>query len=237
MSKIQIFSKTLTGKFRSVNQDACTYFQTKEKGMLIAVADGVGKHHHSHLASQIVCQTLQTKLTQDTLTTTDDNEILVWFKKSVLPEIEKKLTTFTEKIATTLTLVLLWQKKFYLLHIGDTRLYQWKREKNTFFKITQDHSVMNNLDDTFSWLKGGKHLKNVVSNYGQCYVDFYVAPLDPGYLFLTTDGLHDFIDLEFAHQVLQNHKLKEETKIEILFNQALNAGSLDDITCVLIKLT
>lgn len=235
MKTIQIFSKSLTGKFKNKNQDTFVYVVNSQKQILLAVADGVSSYDNSGLASQIVCKILKTHF-QKTIFS-DDVDVLKWFKTVVLTDIRKKLNALIGKAATTLTAVFLFKNKFYFLHIGDTRLYQFKKSKKQLLQLSRDHNFASDANDTVSWLKGKKYLQNSLSNYRDCYIDFYAFMLTDGYLLLTTDGLHDFVNFAMFQQILADDKLDEKVKIEIFFNQAITAGSLDDITCLLVKMS
>ena len=85
-------------------------------------------------------------------------------------------------------------------------------------------------------MKGEKFLTNSISNTSNCYIDVEEIQLKPGYLILTTDGMHDFIDQHFIYQTLSNKEYTEKEKIELLFEKSRFAGSLDDITCLLAKI-
>ena len=235
MKTIQIFTKSTAGRLKKQNQDACLSLVNDKKQILVAIADGVGSYVDSQIASQITCQILK-KHFLNTQFNSQNTNLLKWFEKQVLTEIKNKLYSFSEKTATTLTAVFIWDNQFYLLHIGDTRLYQFKSDKKQLLQISHDHSFVDRTTDSLSWLKGKKYLENAISNQHNCYIDFYSFALTSGYLLLTSDGLHDFVSSEFFQQVLSNDQLEEKVKIEILFNQAINAGSLDDITCVLVKM-
>lgn len=236
MKTIEIFSKTLSGKFKKQNQDVLLSTVNKYQQILIAVADGVGSYWNSQAASQTVC-----KVFKELFLTTDFRTLRLnlsdWFKQNVVMSAQKQLDNFVDRVATTLTAVIFFQNKWHVLHVGNTRLYQFKNEKRHLLQLTRDHNFTNNNDDTLSWLQGKKYLQNAISNYQNCYVDYHTFVAASGYLLLTSDGLHDFVQLSFLEQIIASEQIKEKAKIEALFNQAINAGSFDDITGLLIKIT
>ena len=60
------------------------------------------------------------------------------------------MNALSGKVATTLTAVLLVNDKLHLLHVGDTRLYQFKKDKKQLLQLTHDHSVLGDNNDTLS---------------------------------------------------------------------------------------
>jgi PPM family protein phosphatase len=64
--------------------------------------------------------------------------------------------------------------------------------------------------------------------------DFYEANLRDAFLFLSSDGLHDFVRKETIREVVVSNRDNLQKSCEDLVNMALEAGSDDNITVVLV---
>lgn len=236
MINIKIYSKSIKGIRKESNQDLVFWDKNRFQQILLGIADGVGSYKESRSLTQIVAKVLKVAFQTENFEHFHVSDLQKWVQKIINEQIYHQAIKIFSKVATTLTFVIICSKIAYFFHVGNTRLYQFNRRTNQLFKLTEDHNFVSGNDDTFSWMKGKKFLKNSVSNFHKCYVDFHPFMLKTGYLFLTTDGLHDFVDYKEIQNVLQYSHYQEKEKIEFLFKKALLTGSLDDITCLLAKI-
>lgn len=235
MQKIRILSKTVTGKNKKENQDYLFYHQNQYKQIILAIADGVGIYQNSKIASGIVCQIVQKNFMITDFSLLNQEEIKNWMQKLIEKKIVPELSKEYNKIATTLTLMLLINENFFIIHIGDTRICYIDEKKEKILQITQDHNFSSSIDNTFSWIKGKKFLQNCISNQSACYIDITKHGLKSGYYLISSDGLHDFVDKKTLYKTLTKNDLTEKDKIKTIFDKALFSGSLDDMSCILLK--
>lgn len=116
---------------------------------MFLVCDGVGGARKGEIASALACESFQVFFS-------------TFIKDNPTPELIKKAVRYTETrfdeyvathpeaegMATTLTMVYLGENGITTAHIGDSRIYQFRKGKPIFH--TQDHSLVN------SWVKMGK---------------------------------------------------------------------------------
>jgi len=149
MSQISIGAASDPGMKRKENQDSHAVFRppagtAHKKGILLALADGMGGHAGGSIAS---------KLAIDTLIQTyyDDNgssSIPEALEKSVLAANQKVLEKSrsdleVQGLGTTLTAVVFQGTDRYHAHVGDSRGYSIFANRITQF--TEDHSYVASL--------------------------------------------------------------------------------------------
>lgn len=119
---------------RPINEDSIVVQQTGEN-ILLSVADGLGAHGGGDIASKIASNIakeeymkitkLKPKIIHNIFQTIDD---------AIVAEQTDDL-----KMKTTLACVLCRYKWIYAAHLGDTRIYTFKNDKETY--LTADHSL------------------------------------------------------------------------------------------------
>ena len=121
---------------RPVNEDSCAV----QGGSFLTgffLCDGLGGHGMGDQASQLVIRSL----TEDIMNAADpDSFIPAAFENAQAKLLqEQKRLRAEQKMKTTATAVVSDGKKVSIGHIGDSRIYLWKRGK--IRKRTLDHSV------------------------------------------------------------------------------------------------
>lgn len=116
-------------------------------GHVFVVCDGVGGAEKGEVASSIVCKTIGSKLADKNVSNTEitvsDISEIVDAAYDALDEMAEK-NPETADMGTTLTLLCLHKGGAISVHIGDSRIYQFRRNYGCIFK-TEDHSLVNNL--------------------------------------------------------------------------------------------
>ena len=129
---------TNRGKVRQDNEDS---YLVKEAPLpVFAVADGMGGHQAGEVAS---------RLAVDLLDSYDFDA------ENLLPDIEKAIREANEEIlkmgtsnlsyrgmGTTLSMGILFDDKLFIGHVGDSRIYLFRKELR---QLTTDHSLVNEL--------------------------------------------------------------------------------------------
>ena len=238
-----IYVATRMGKHHEISEDTVLVGEiilSNEEDTLpvptngfICVADGVGGNSGGASASFFVLENMlsigtvkDAKELKDTLISI--NNLLIQKGTD-----DQRLSS----MATTLTGILIGEESYFVIHIGNTRAYV---QQGRYLKqVTQDHT-------TFNWLQkiGRKEEaeacnRNEITNcFGGGNSSFlsklYVAELsDFKRMILTSDGVHEYVDIDLLEDILNSDSSGEE-KCNRILDAALAAGSEDDMTVILV---
>ncbi|MFO1318711.1 MAG: protein phosphatase 2C domain-containing protein [Burkholderiales bacterium] len=111
----------------------------EEKGVLLAVADGVGGHAHGREAAEYVVRGLLSDYyaTPETWGVSKSlDAVLVASNRWLLSQA--RTAPESAGMATTLTAVTLRGARYYVAHVGDSRAYLWRDGQLT--QLTEDHT-------------------------------------------------------------------------------------------------
>lgn len=198
------------------------------KGALIAVADGVSGNAGGGEASEMTVRTISA----DYYATPD-----TWEPPTAL---EKVITAANRWLisqaganrdlagmATTLSLIVLRGQRYYLAHVGDTRIYLLR--DGVLKQLTTDH-VWDRPDM--------RHvLKRAVGLDAHLAIDFAEGALQVGDLFtLLSDGVWETLGDKAIHESLLKFN-STQMVAEHLTKTALDKQSADNSTAVVIKVT
>ena len=128
---------------RPENQDHYDYKDTPH-GLIVVVCDGMGGGPSGKLASTIAVQR-----TIDYVMQANDNEAKDTILKDAVTYAHKAILlrqqndSTTRGMGTTLTALLINSKSAYIAHVGDSRVYQFRKGKVVF--KTKDHSYVGEL--------------------------------------------------------------------------------------------
>lgn len=101
--------------------------ELEAKGMLLAVADGVGGHAHGREAAEQTVRSLLADYFSTPQTWSVDKSV-----DTVLAAVNRWLLGQSAKareyagMATTLTAVVLRGRRYHVAHVGDSRAYRWR---------------------------------------------------------------------------------------------------------------
>jgi len=148
MTSITINAKTDPGIKRKENQDYYGCFMPKDgyipkKGILIAVADGMGGHSGGAVASKMAIDVLMSEFYQ-----TEEQRIPealnIAFQKANMDIFNKsQLDNRLKGMGTTMSAAVFKNDVFFWAHVGDSRGYIIQKKKIRQF--TNDHSLVADL--------------------------------------------------------------------------------------------
>ena len=203
------------------------------KDGFVCVADGVGGNQGGAYASTFVLEKI--------LSLTPPNEVRALMDELIrinnLLIQQRKNSPGLSSMATTLTGVFFRENEHYLMHVGNTRAYI--KQGRYLKQVSQDHTVYNWLSKTGRSEEAEACNKNEITN---CFgggnaallSKLYVAEIgDFSQLLLTSDGVHEYVDIDLLEDIL-NDDSSGEDKCNNILNAALTAGSDDDMTVILI---
>lgn len=199
---------------------------------LIALADGMGGHNSGEVASSDVLHNIQFYYGDipSGLTPGDLNESFCEWLESMNNTLDAKGRVDLElkNMGTTFVSLAYYEKEFYWLNCGDSRLYRMRDGK--LGQVTTDHSLSNMMGTTAH--------SNVITNCigGGCKTSFldmvqYTENVQPGDVFvLCSDGLNDMISDADIESILLSGK-----NASALCDAAIEAGGYDNVSVVVIR--
>lgn len=197
------------------------------KGVVACIADGVSCSAHSHIASQ----TSVTHFINDYYATPDS-----WSIRDSVSRVLNSLNNWLysqggllqrnhDTYVTTFTAAVIKSATAHIFHAGDTRAYLLRDQK--LEQLTQDHC---------RYLSGNKdHLIRALGIDSRLEVDYLTTELKTDdILFLSTDGVHEFLSEQEIIDIAQTPNANWEEKSQAAAQLAHDNGSDDNLTCLYI---
>lgn len=226
---------TLTGQ-RSRNEDFVGMATPGEpelttKGLIAAIADGVSGNEGGREAAEYTVRGLLTDYyaTPDTWPVTQSMEKVL---KAINSWVQQQGSIRRELagMATTLTALVVRGSFYYFSHVGDTRLYLLRGGKLT--RLTTDHvwdrPEMNHV------------LTRAIGLDSHLAIDHGMGDLHQGDVFLLAcDGVWSAMtEYDMTAQLMQfaENKTSADDTANALVNDALAAGSGDNITALVVRI-
>ena len=235
------FSAAGAGKI--INQDAFLY-RVSDAGQyetaLLAVADGVsGLSSGDKAAGVSIAHLARWWETEFRKSYGSRDEIALslfsCFRKSnqVLLQWGEKLG---QKMATTLSVLLFYENKYMLVHVGDSRIYHVKNGRsNSLRQLTEDHSVLVSAKND-PRAPGKKLLTECIgyrSNFG---FSCTAGPLEHKDVFLCcSDGIYKRLSTKDIAKTIVSSPKNLAVACTNLVEEARRNGETDDVTAVLAR--
>lgn len=225
-----IGSCSLTGP-RERNEDFCGIAtpdgaELAGKGVLAAVADGLGGHANGREASESLVRGLLADYyaTPDTWGVTQSlDRVLATLNRWLLGYAAKRAEN--QGMASTLSAVVLRGRRYVTAHVGDSRIYLLR--DGEFKQLTDDH--------VWDHPELRHVLRRAVGLDQYLAVDYSEGELREGDCFLlVSDGVWGVLDDATLRQELlaQSHA---ETAAGVIASRALSRGSQDNATAVVVQ--
>lgn len=239
---------------RKNNQDSFCYELAEYQGEKLAflvICDGMGGYACGELASAEVMTTLDEWFLNRLpvlLKTGFSAEDLrqEWF--ALVEQEHARIAEYADahhlRMGTTLTAALFLKEQYYILHVGDCRLYEIRSD--TICRLTHDHSVVQReidrgeLSEEEAEQDSRRNILLQCLGAGQGVVpDFVVGTIRPGCSYLLcSDGFWHAITKEEIRQMLcagKNPNRKSIVKnITAAIEMVKNRGESDNITAGLL---
>jgi len=245
MAELHWGSCSITGNFRENNEDLCFI---DPQGRFFLVADGMGGQaageKASAMAIEIVKNTLVQHLDSSSETAFDVHSSVNQAVSAANIEIMAlgEIETDYRNMGTTLVFVLCLDDKAYVGGVGDSRCYILRG--SSFRQITTDHSITQALIDagTINPKEASTHrYRNVLYRYlgtkeGGTGVEPEEIELEENdRLLLCSDGVNDGLsDVEIVESL--KGESDSAKAAEAVVNSALEGGSRDNITAVVVDI-
>jgi len=219
---------------KAQNEDCCGIripegMELTHKGIVAVTADGVGSSEAGKEASEYCVQ----GFISDYLSTPQS-----WTVKTAGDRIIRSLNSWLYSqgqrrysselsLASTLAVLVLKSTTAHLFHVGDSRIYLIRDGKMRC--LTKDHRLVVDRNKTY--------LARAMGGEYEVRFDYDKLIIEIGDLFiLTTDGIHEYLD-DKTINALALASDDSETAAAAVVDAALEAGSDDNVTCQIIRVT
>jgi protein phosphatase len=241
--RIRVGKKTSIGNYRDNNEDRL--YANPDVGIYV-VADGMGGQVAGEQASQLAVDLIPMRIQENLRTDiSDPTEIREAIRQSVMAANNAILARGAadpnvQNMGTTVVLGLQRGDRMYVAHVGDSRAYRLREGK--IERITVDHNLAQALYDAKTISKEEllthrfrhvlwKYLGSKEAADGPDIKDFDVRVGDR--LLLASDGLTGVVDDEVIRKTVYGCDEPQKCAEELV-RIALDQGSKDNVTCVLI---
>ena len=241
---MKVFAKSDIGKAREMNQDSYYVSMPSENTGLFIVADGMGGYNGGEIASRLAIISAKNYIENNFSKIEHTKEELQKLIKNAIEYAnmvvyeKSKEDQELEGMGTTIEVVLAYNDRVYIGHIGDSRIYRIR--KNIIRKLTVDDSYVQKLvkDGTITKEEAEVHpKKNMLLKALGCnaFVEPDVAVkgfLKEDILLISSDGLTNMVKQEDIFQIATGNIEKAPQRLVDLANEN---GGMDNITVVIIK--
>lgn len=244
------------GAVRNKNQDSCFVFTSNNSGQeaippfgLFVVADGMGGHMDGDVAGRIVSRTAAGHVLKSIYLPLLAGRPLA--EQRPIAEVMEDAAARAnaalrssnpgKEMGTTLTAGLLFGRRLYIIHVGDSRAYLFAND--TLKLLTTDHSVVKALEEAGQLTPEeaaahpNRNLLYRALMGEDMEVDTFSTRLPPkGKLIFCSDGLWGLIPEEAMAEVLGSSQSLSQMADDLI-EMALAAGGNDNITVALVAFT
>ncbi len=227
------------GLARENNED---YILINDKLTVFLLADGMGGHSAGEIASEKACRFLMEYISSRSDRLKEDPRELL--KESL--EVANKHVLFLANeepeyngMGTTMVVLYLEGRRYIIAGVGDSRAYKYS--SGELLKLTKDHSLVQEMvdDGIISSEEAKTHkLRNVITQslgmqleVEPCFAEGELK--DEEVILLSTDGLHDYVDMEFVRKTIEANDISEVANK--LIQIANEKGGNDNCSVVLVK--
>lgn len=237
---------THKGKIRSQNEDALLvrYDGNKQAGLFV-VADGMGGHDYGQYASQQVCLALDHWWQSTSIINQTSSYPEVFTEmKTIIEGINHDIYDFSKKkhtrTGTTVSLLLVLGKNYYVAHIGDSRIYHLVNDGLKL--LTQDDSKAYQ-DYVDGFIDKNAYLENQESGLLKgigltpvVFPQFYHGTVRVNdIIMLCSDGLYQYLSPKRLKKGLKGARKNMDKSLSKFGNQALSMGASDNLTGIIIR--
>lgn len=245
MIKAAVFAAAShTGLVRGNNEDEYLFMRSPDKEyLLLIIADGMGGHRCGEEASRIAVQQSSRLIEERYSANLSDKELLELLEDAaetanIHVEAESRAASEKNGMGTTLTLGLIREKKLFLAHVGDTRVYLLRQGR--LMQLTRDHTYVQALVDR------GDISRDEAANHPQRSVLIKALgvreKLDPDLnvyqlraydkLLFCTDGLYDVVS---PAEIKENLTAAPDVNraVSNFIDLTLRRGAPDNVTVII----
>lgn len=249
--RISVAGLTDTGQVRDHNEDCIGH---REDLGLLVLADGMGGLKAGEVASAMAVEVITAELEAELKSLSpgrhDDSSGYALESLAVGRAILKANESIygvaqsqpqCAGMGTTLVVVLFYDNRLTVAHVGDSRLYRLR--ENELDQITLDHSLVQELVDRgFYTAEEARHAtnKNIVTRAlgigPEVNFDMQEEVALVGDIFLLcSDGLNDMLEDRAIRDIVSEHRSDLETAARQLVAAANEEGGRDNVSVLLAR--
>ena len=246
--RAQVSGLSDIGMVRGENQDTLLIREPddgdvlRSRGVLLAVADGMGGLKGGKIASELAVDSLTKHYYE---AAGDVANVLVDAVKEANQQIFRysKEQAGGQSMGSTITAMAILKDYAYIAQVGDSRAYRYRQGE--LRQITTDHSLFRELQEQgqITGDLGSFQLHRNVLTRGlglreDVEVDLFELNdlADGDLLVLSSDGLHEVINEDELSHALENHGRDLDGLCRNLVDRARKLGGPDNITTVVARL-
>ncbi|MCM1386717.1 MAG: serine/threonine-protein phosphatase [Bacillus sp. (in: Bacteria)] len=226
------------GTVRDVNQDSLVLLQAltiRGRVLMAAVCDGMGGLEMGEMASGYLTEELVTWFYDDLLAAIGKKKPLWAIRHCAerkIYQVQSRIQRYAAgrriRMGTTLSLLILWEKRYMLWHLGDSRIYRFHRNGKARI-LTSDHVC------------GVNALTKCVGSFGFFMPDYKMGSVRGEEAFLVcSDGFWRRIEKEEMEKVFIAGQMTGERgrkRLCEIGEAAMRRGETDNLSAVYIKVT
>jgi PPM family protein phosphatase len=243
---VEIASVTDAGSVRQFNEDSIV---TDPDIGLAVLADGMGGHHAGEIASGIATQVIFKTLKAQLAELRSDAG-----KRSPVQAVDKSINRANRAVfeaaqgqpayqgmGTTLALVLFYDNRAALGHIGDSRIYRLRND--VLQLLTRDDSLLRDqieLGLVAAADTGGSHNRSLVTRAlgteASVRAHLREDEVGPGDIYvLCSDGLNDLVEDADIELIVRSIRTNLPLAAHQLVQAAKDNGGYDNVSVILVK--
>ena len=238
-SLFEYFGISEVGLVRTNNEDVWSAVPKKQ---FFILADGMGGHQAGEVAAFLTVESMCASI--DALSLQASLEQACLSLREAIAQANSKVFNEAQRhheyagMGTTLTCFLLVGNFLIYGHVGDSRLYRYRKKLE---QLTEDHSLRHSVwnkevEDSPPVLLLRNVITRAVGTQSSVLPDIGVIPLKSKDLYmLCSDGLSDYVDEEQMVRILSSSDPLEEMG-KNLVELALEKGGNDNITLLLVRI-
>ncbi|MBS5881460.1 MAG: serine/threonine-protein phosphatase [Lachnoanaerobaculum sp.] len=249
--KYFLAAQTEVGLKKSCNQDSVILKRAKFKGKEVClgiICDGMGGLSCGEFASKSIVEAFS-----DWFLYSYSKYESIWDESRMREDIGRIISSENEGLlhygkehgiylGTTVTAFLLAENRFFVWHVGDSRLYKISSSK--IFKLTDDHTVIaKEIAEGRLTEKEAKKdprrnvLLQCIGATSDVNPDMFCGEVEKGdILLLCSDGFrHEVSEKEILNMLLKCDNSKFNEKLRALIDLNLKRKELDNISVALVK--
>ncbi len=240
---MKVFAKTDIGRVREMNQDYYYISNETDEIKIFILADGMGGYKGGEIASQLATISAKSYIESNFNKIEHTKEEILKLVKSaaeyanmVVYEKSKEIKEL-EGMGTTIEIVIIYQNRAYIGHVGDSRVY---RIRDQFLrKLTNDHSYVQKLvkDGKITKEEAEQHpKKNMLMKALGCTAYLEPDVMVKGFqkndvLVMCSDGLTNMVSNEEIYNIVKKDAYVAAKDLVDLANEN---GGIDNITVIIL---
>lgn len=222
---------------KQINQDAHGIRVPDEpllgsKGVVAALADGIGSSDVSQVASQAAINGFLADYycTSDAWTVKTSGQRVLHALNSWLHSQTRRSPFRYEMdkgFVCTFSALVVKSSTAHIFHVGDSRVHRVSGRQ--LERLTTDHRVVVSSEQSY--------LGRALGADTQLNIEYLTLPVDASDTFvLTTDGVHEHVDGRFVADTIREYSADLDRAAELVAQTALAAGSPDNLTILIVRI-